>query len=235
MDKILVERYLALDPGKYLPDPQSALSGGHRLARSMSRFLPASKEAAIVELGCGNGSFLGALKADGFRRTSGCDLCEPLVDYANHNGFSEVQHLGALEFLDTLTEPVDRIFMFDVIEHLELDVAMAVMRKVLEKLTPGGMFIGSTPNGDCPFGFYYSVADLTHRTIFTPRTFEFVAREVGFSTVTTEAMYLPGRWTGRVDRLLKAIAYPFYACQHYFFFFHWPPFINANMLFCATR
>lgn len=232
---ILVDGYHRFDPRKYTPDVQSAIRKGRKLVHAMQSYLPEPKSTAIVELGCGNGGFLAGLRSEGYSNVRGCDLCQPLVDYAVENGFGDIRCANVLDYLDTIAEPVDRIFMFDVIEHLDVQQVIALLHKVHKALKPGGLFVGTTPNGQCPFAAYYLIGDLTHRQIFTHKTLGMLVEGAGFSRFDTRSSYVPGRLTGLVDRILKKLAYAYYGPQHFFFFFHWPKHITANFVFCATK
>ena len=57
--------------------------------------------------------------------------------------------------------PFDAAFLFEVVEHLEPDAGLDLVRSVKEVLKPGGLLLVSTPNVFKPAQF---LLDATHRT-----------------------------------------------------------------------
>lgn len=105
----------------------------------------ASGEVSILDFGCGNAINVGSyLIGDGVRYL-GVDFHAPSLDYAR-------AHFGGpgAEFLDAV--PKDRSFdiiiFADVLEHVH--DPLGLLRVYLPQLKPGGIVIGSVPNGYGP-------------------------------------------------------------------------------------
>lgn len=65
--------------------------------------------------------------------------------------------------LEEIQEAFDVIFLFEVIEHLELQEGIHLLKKIYELLLPGGRLILSTPNVFNPCRFW---RDATHRVAY---------------------------------------------------------------------
>jgi len=112
-------------------------------ATFLRRWLPADKSSRILDLPCGDGNLLFALKDLGFTNLLGVDVDPGQVALA--------QQLG-------LTARVG-----DVFEHVPIEQALEFCKLARRALSPGGMLICRTPCADGPFGSHDRHNDLTHR------------------------------------------------------------------------
>jgi 2-polyprenyl-3-methyl-5-hydroxy-6-metoxy-1,4-benzoquinol methylase len=65
--------------------------------------------------------------------------------------------------LEEIQEHFDVIFLFEVIEHLDLEEGIGLLKRAYELLTPGGRLILTTPNVFNPNRFW---RDATHRVAY---------------------------------------------------------------------
>jgi SAM-dependent methyltransferase len=94
----------------------------------------------ILDLGCARGDFLAYARERGYE-VLGVDLNPRLAEQARQRGFTV--HTGDLRELE-LTQPVDAVTLWDVIEHVDDPVAvLAACRAVLR---PGGLLFFHTGN-----------------------------------------------------------------------------------------
>ena len=116
-----------------------------------------SPPTRVLEIGFGNGAFLGYCKNEGWTAT-GIETNETLLSRATSAGFpvfSSVEELpGGLTF--------DLIAVFDVLEHLPIDHAEGLLSQLRDVLSPQGAILLRVPNGDSPFGRAYQHGDRTH-------------------------------------------------------------------------
>ena len=98
----------------------------------------------ILDVGCGDGRFLGALRDFGSKQWElhGIDIDEPAVERAKERGIQAVY--TRLEDYDPGPAKFDMIVLFQVIEHVSAPDEMA--RKVRDLLAPGGLFVIETPD-----------------------------------------------------------------------------------------
>lgn len=148
-----------------------------------ARYLPPSKYASILEVGCGTGSFIAFLQERGYQRVLGLDLGEEQIAVAKRFGVDNVQLGDALEYLPSHTEEFDMIVAFDLIEHLTKDEVLRFLDLAYRALRPGGRLLLRTPNGDSPLFGWIRYGDFTHEQAFTPSSIRQVLHVVGFRAV----------------------------------------------------
>jgi SAM-dependent methyltransferase len=127
-----------------------------------------SRDSRCLDLGCGHGNILHALRTLGFQQLEGVDLSAEQVEIARRE-FPQVQVMGLMEKLQTAPPAsYNLITLFDVIEHLTKNEILDLFELVVSRLALGGTFIVHCPNGDSPFVGTVRFGDFTHETILTP-------------------------------------------------------------------
>lgn len=122
--------------------------------------LGSSPKAVVLEIGFGNGAFLGWCKARGFD-CSGVEQIPELISKAQEQGFKTYESIHD-SLLRLRQGQFDCIVAFDVLEHIEQKELPGYFQRVAMLLKPGGYFIARFPNGDSPFGRMYQHGDLAH-------------------------------------------------------------------------
>jgi len=109
-----------------------------RAARSMAAAGPMS----ILDVGCGNATFLSLLKVQGFK-VAGVDTSGAAADIAAR-AYGVNVHVGRVEDLDLPEGTYDVVTMFHVIEHLrEPRSSLSMVRRLLKR---EGRLIVQVPN-----------------------------------------------------------------------------------------
>ena len=99
----------------------------------------------VLDIDCGRGEFLELMNENGIK-ARGIDVYEPFVEFCKGRGL-EAQQADALGFVSSLEdEGLNGIFMGQVIEHINTDYAIALIRTAKRKLKKGCYFILETPN-----------------------------------------------------------------------------------------
>jgi SAM-dependent methyltransferase len=114
-----------------------------RDARLISRLLP--QDGRILDVGCGNGAALLAIRDVGFTHLTGVEIDPAAAERAIESGLDV--HCGELLEVDVPAASFDLVRMGHVIEHV-LD-PMATLKRAYRLLKPGGILMGETPNTDC--------------------------------------------------------------------------------------
>lgn len=152
-------------------DLESALANNK--AYFQTNFLqhfPTNRDARILEIGCGYGKNLHAIKAFGYNRVSGVDFSEEQIELARSTvGIDEVYFANAIEWLTESDERYDCIVLIDVLEHLELPALVTLGDMLDRHLNPGGRVIVQVPNDIAPLN-PLPHGDLTHLRAFTPQS-----------------------------------------------------------------
>ena len=140
------------------------------------------KSNKIVDIGCGLGHMLAALKDLGYENSIGIDLSGECVQFCKNQGFSAEQS-DALNFLEKQDSAFDVIIMNDIIEHFEKNQIIPVIRACQKALSKDGVLIIKTFNASNPFlgpdARYY---DFTHTIGFTQTSLRQVIISGGFQS-----------------------------------------------------
>jgi 2-polyprenyl-3-methyl-5-hydroxy-6-metoxy-1,4-benzoquinol methylase len=126
-----------------------------------------SRESRCLDLGCGHGNILHALRTLGFQRLEGVDLSAEQVTIASKE-FPQVEQMSLTEKLQSAPPAsYDLITLFDVIEHLTKSEILDLFELLVSRLAPNGIVIIHCPNGDSPFIGPVRYGDFTHETVLT--------------------------------------------------------------------
>tara|TARA_B110000008_G_C16931922_1_gene549058 strand:+ start:91 stop:792 length:702 start_codon:yes stop_codon:yes gene_type:complete len=126
------------------------------------KLLKLKKSSKILEIGFGNGAFLGYAVSQNFNY-DGIESNENLVDLAIDNNFSAY---NSLDKIDTETK-YDLIILFDVIEHINADAVEEFFKEINAHLEESGSIFLRFPNGSSPLGLGNQHGDVTHCNIVT--------------------------------------------------------------------
>lgn len=148
------------------------------------RHLPANKDAQILDIGCGKGSFVYYLHQQGYRRAFGIDLSEEQVEYGRSLGISNILSADVHHFLSDKKDAYDCITAFDVLEHFTRQEVFDLLTAISQALKPGGCFIMQSPNGEGLFYTSIFYGDFTHEIAFTESSLRQICLNTGFSKVT---------------------------------------------------
>jgi SAM-dependent methyltransferase len=137
------------------------------------------RHARILELGCGPGFFLNYLKRTGYTSFAGLDVSTEQIRLAQQHGLP-AEEGDVLEHLKSLSEEIDVIVAIDFIEHFTRDELMLLFKSVHKALRPGGLLIVQTPNGAGWMPGRHIWGDITHMTVFTPKSLKQLLSLHGF-------------------------------------------------------
>ena len=146
--------------------PESIRGLGSRLPylrRLIRLCMPADRQAAILDIGCGHGAILFALQQAGYGNAHGVDGSGEQVQAAARLGIAGVEHGDLMQFLAATPDAsLDVVISFDVIEHFTKTELIPLVDEVHRVLRPGGRWIIHVPNADSPFGGRIRFGDYTH-------------------------------------------------------------------------
>jgi 2-polyprenyl-3-methyl-5-hydroxy-6-metoxy-1,4-benzoquinol methylase len=139
---------------------QFSTSEATYFAWHLARALPAATPPLnVLELGFGNGNFLGWACAQG-HRVQGIEALPELVARAQAHGFAAAKCLQDLPS----SERFDLVVAFDVVEHIPLAETPGLLNDLRARLRPEGRLVLRFPNAESPFGQFNQLGDLTHVT-----------------------------------------------------------------------
>ena len=144
--------------------------------------LPSNKDAKIVDLGCGFGTFVKPAMDAGYTHVAGYDISQEQVDVAHSLGLKNVHHSSIADYF-AKGEKVDVIVGLDIIEHFTKDELVEFLVNVKKCLNPGGKAIFRTPNMDAPQTSVYAYGDISHEVFLNKSSALQVTKAVGFREV----------------------------------------------------
>lgn len=164
-----------------------------RLLRSVFDELP--RDAEILDVGCGAGFLVNALKTRGFERVQGVDACATLVEVARSRGLSCT--VVPEDYVERESSGhADRyraIFLLDVLEHIPVARQIGFLAGLRQLIRRDGVLILSVPNATSTLAPRWRYNDWTHTSAFTEHSLSFVLTAASFDRVK----YLPHEFMHR--------------------------------------
>jgi SAM-dependent methyltransferase len=178
------ERYAELRPGRRVfSTPADLLAGVEPVFRKLfTPYLPANKDARILDLGSGYGEFLYFLQRQGYETAAGIDLDPKQVEIARSLGVRSLTCGDARQLLRESSGQLDFISAIDVVEHFPKVEAFELLNLVYAALRPGGRFLCRVPNA-AAFYLPFFYMDFTHETPFAPSSLKQALEMAGFANV----------------------------------------------------
>lgn len=167
--------------------------------RIYGKFLPKSREAPILEIGCGEGLFLGFLAHLKYRNYLGIDLAAEKLEIAKKYHPHQILSADAFKYLRRHKNTFKIIFANFVLEHVPKKQTMEFLKLVYGALKSDGVFIASVPNMDCPLALFERYMDFTHEVGFTLESLIWVFFEAGFKGIEVhDAAPIPDTFVSRL-------------------------------------
>lgn len=183
--EVLRRRYSETHARAVPPTPETLLYQDRVYRLSFGPLLPAARDAAIFEFGCGSGSFLHFLRGEGYANVVGVDSDEASIGTARALGIAGAELGDALERLSRETGRYDAVVAIDVLEHFRKEELFPALDAIRGALKPGGVLIWRAPNAEAPFFGRLRYGDLTHETAFTRMSAYQLMTAAGFEAVET--------------------------------------------------
>jgi 2-polyprenyl-3-methyl-5-hydroxy-6-metoxy-1,4-benzoquinol methylase len=146
-------------------------------------YFPKNKEIRILDIGCGMGFLLLALKEKGYKNVKGIDIDEGQIKSCLGKGLDVEKIDDTIQYLDKNKEEYDIICAFDVLEHISPSEQIKFISKINGSLKNSGVFIGSVPNANSILASRNRYIDYTHYVTFTEISLDFVLFNGDFNKI----------------------------------------------------
>ena len=180
-----------------------------------------NKNDTVLELGFGNGEFLGFCRQLEVQ-CIGTEIDPVLIELARNDGFRALEANSALTNLSEESTRFDLAVAFDVFEHLNVNDLIRTLIEVRKVLRPGGLLLFRVPSGDSPFSGAIQHGDLTHRTTLGSSAVAQLARSAGFELdeIREPALVYPGLDPGSLIRRvvlksLRRLTFPIFRAVYF--------------------
>ncbi|QTA81899.1 SAM-dependent methyltransferase [Desulfonema limicola] len=157
-----------------------------KIAWNYDRFFKSmSRDAKILDLGCGIGQCLYYLDRQGFKNIKGIDISPSQIEAAGKMllGINIELVEDSIKYLEDNAEKFDVIVMNDVLEHIPPDQLIPITRAMYAALKKRGTVIVKTINSAYPLGSFLRYIDLTHTTAFHEKSLTHLLAHAGFKNI----------------------------------------------------
>jgi len=172
------------DDYKYVGFEDAFRGSDNSVAEKLEAYLPTFAGASdVVDLGCGRGEFLAALRSAGVT-ARGVDTNAAMVAVAREQGL-DVTRNDALGYIASLPdESIGGVIATQVVEHLEPSYLFKLLEALSRTLRHGAPIVLETINPACWYAFFSSyIRDITHVRPVHPETLQYLLRASGFERV----------------------------------------------------
>jgi len=150
----------------------------------LDKVLPKNKNAKILDIGCGLGQILLALKKEGYTNIKGIDISEEAIQNCREKDLDVYKITNLKKFCKSSTEKYDFIIMSHVLEHIDKKEIITTLKLIRNYLMKKNSILQiSVPNAQSNTGCYWAYEDFTHTTLFTVGSLLYVLRSAGFEDI----------------------------------------------------
>jgi cyclopropane fatty-acyl-phospholipid synthase-like methyltransferase len=129
--------------------------------------LPVDKDSFILDIGCGNGSFVYYLQKRGYSNASGIDVSAEQIKQGADLGIPSLSQQNIIDYLKVEKGKYSMIIARDVIEHFDRQEVFEILHLVSKSLKDAGTFVMQVPNGQGIFFTSIFYGDYTHEMAYT--------------------------------------------------------------------
>lgn len=163
----------------------------HEMARrhalQLQPLLPPDRGAKCLDIGCGMGFAMLALRDLGFQNVAGIDIDRAQVGAAARRGLAVDRVADTSAYLLARPRTYDVILLLDVLEHVAVMEQIHLLQAIHSALRAGGRIIVQVPNANSPLASRWRYIDYTHTSSFTEHSLAFVLANAGFINIDIPA------------------------------------------------
>jgi 2-polyprenyl-3-methyl-5-hydroxy-6-metoxy-1,4-benzoquinol methylase len=157
------------------------------IAERLAAVTPKNRDARVLDIGCGYGFALRALRKLGFEDVLGLEISPQQAAQCQRAGFSVEVTSDSAGWLDAHQGSFDFVLLMDVLEHVPHLDQITFAGAVYRALKPGGRVYLTVPNASSPLNSRWLYNDWTHHSSFTEHSLHFVLKNAGFDSISIDA------------------------------------------------
>ncbi len=151
--------------------------------RTLRSHLPPDRTVPVIDIGCGMGFTLEALKRCGFGNLSGVEYDEGQVAACRKLGLDVALSRNTSLFLRERAGSYGLAVCLDVLEHIPIPEQLDFAQSIGQALRPGGRLLLTVPNASASLAPRWRFNDWTHSSAFTEDSLEYVLAAAGFHDI----------------------------------------------------
>lgn len=153
------------------------------MTQVLGRHLPPEAEGPALDIGCGFGYGLAALRDAGFTDLLGLEICPKQAERCRSAGFKVEVVEDTVKWLETHPAEFSLIVMTDVLEHIEVSKQIVFLQAVRNSLRKDGRLILTTPNANSILASRWRYIDFTHHSSFSEHSLHFALHSADFDDI----------------------------------------------------
>jgi SAM-dependent methyltransferase len=162
--------------------------------------LPTDRSAPIIDVGCGYGFALRAMRNFGYTNLLGLEMSPEQAQRSRNAGFEVVVPDDTIAWLKAHRSHFAFVSLLDVLEHVPIHLQIELARAIHESLQPGAKLFLTVPNANAILSARWRYNDYTHHSSFTEHSLYFVLKNAGFDKIQIDASKGLGRFPLRLWR-----------------------------------
>ena len=157
-----------------------------QLEHELGPLLPDDKTGKVLDVGCGFGFALMALRKIGFRDVEGVELSPEQAEVGRRRGLNVSVVTDTTNWLAQKRDCYSVVLLLDVLEHVPVSDQIDLLRAIHGSLTRGGRLIVQVPNANSIVAARWRYNDFTHHSSYTEHSLYFALRSAGFDDIQIE-------------------------------------------------
>jgi 2-polyprenyl-3-methyl-5-hydroxy-6-metoxy-1,4-benzoquinol methylase len=162
--------------------------------------LPEDRRSRILDVGCGFGFALRALRDAGYENALGLETSPQQASRATAAGLKVEVVSDSIAWLRSHPHAFDLVLLLDVLEHVPVAHQIELLVAIRSALRPGGRIFLQVPNANAMLANRWRYGDFTHHSSFTEHSLYFALANAGFSKIHMAAEKGIGRMPKRLWR-----------------------------------
>ncbi|MCP4618195.1 MAG: class I SAM-dependent methyltransferase [Bradyrhizobium sp.] len=157
-----------------------------QLEHELRPLLPDDTSGKVLDVGCGFGFALMALRKIGFRDVEGVELSPEQAEVGRKRGLNVSVVSDTTKWLAQKRGCYSVVLLLDVLEHVPVSDQIDLLRAIYGSLTRGGRLIVQVPNANSIVAARWRYNDFTHHASYTEHSLYFALKSAGFDDIQIE-------------------------------------------------